>query len=463
MVTRTALVVGVVFLFQVTTARAEVQFCDSAYESCRVRLRQLIANETVGIDVAQWYTRDLTVVTELINKNKAGVPVRFIVDPSAETGHPGVMTAINNLKAGGIPLRRKKSSGVVHWKIFIFVGQNVVQFGAPNLSSQEWQPNDPFRNYRNENSEFNDDPDLISSLKTIYEDYWTNNTVLTDYANMTDLVRGRKYPIFLKDPRLTIPPTDAFGARLVILIDKETVGIDVNVMRFENGGVADALIRAYRRGVPVRLNTEQAEYRLNTRYRHAYTLDRLYAAKIPVRWRAHAGNNHAKYAVFYGQGIVVSGSSNWSASSDKGGNMEINYFSAPGDAARVSFYSEQFERRWSNTHFIDGLRIVESNAFLPSSPGAAKYISPANAFVGATTALVFNGGYFGIFADVYFGTTSTPPPYLKDLRLSANANKTVTLPALLPGTTYYWKVVNKTAAGKASTGPTYSFTTSAAP
>jgi hypothetical protein len=221
--------------------------------------------------------------------------------------------------------------------------------------------------------------------------------------------------------------------------------------------LTDALVRAHARGVKVRVNSEQTEYRVTSQFRHAHALDKLYVAGVPVRWRAHNGQNHEKTALFHGQKTMWTGSSNWVSSSDRGGNMEHNYFTDATQTDWWDHYFTRFERRWFNLQFIDGVQVLESQPFVPLAPGKATYSTPANGFVGAPTALIFNGGFYGIFADVYFGTTVNPKLYLADVPLATNTKKTVPLPALTPGTTYYWRIVNKTLANKVSFGPVYSF------
>lgn len=51
------------------------------------------------------------------------------------------------MQDAGIPLREGPTK-YVHAKSFIFVGQRIAQFGAPNLSQSEWMPYDPIRNHR---------------------------------------------------------------------------------------------------------------------------------------------------------------------------------------------------------------------------------------------------------------------------------------------------------------------------
>ena len=62
--------------------------CDIAYEDCRQEVLTLIKNETVGIDVSFWFMTDARYSNELVKKALAGVPVRVIMDPRANTSKP---------------------------------------------------------------------------------------------------------------------------------------------------------------------------------------------------------------------------------------------------------------------------------------------------------------------------------------------------------------------------------------
>ena len=64
------------------------RLCDVSFEDCRAPLIKLIQNETVEIDAAFWFMDDITISNALIKKFKSGVPVRILMDPRAEEGHP---------------------------------------------------------------------------------------------------------------------------------------------------------------------------------------------------------------------------------------------------------------------------------------------------------------------------------------------------------------------------------------
>jgi phosphatidylserine/phosphatidylglycerophosphate/cardiolipin synthase-like enzyme len=463
---RERLLIGVFLLLTpigAATSSADVRYCDSAWENCRTELLRLIRAETQGIYTIQWYTRDTGVVNELIKKHQAGVPVRFIVDQKSDNdSRDGVIQQIWSMRDAGIPLRESPVK-YGHAKSFIFVGQRVVQFGAPNLSQMEWMPTTAFSNYRNENNETHYQSSLVDSIITLYENFWTTNTYLQDYANMTDALRARVHPVYPKDPRWSIQPMDAFSSRLMTLIDRETAGIDVNVLRFDHEALGDALIRRHQAGVPVRVNTETIEYRAVKRPNVSLVLDKLYAAGVPVKWRAHSGNNHEKVGIFHGQQVVVRGSSNWSPGSDRNNsNLEFNFFSNPvtnpEDLNDYFHYAPKFDRRWGNEMFVNGVQKIESKSFVPLGPGASTYNAPANAstVTTRTPSLRFKVQW-AHYVDVFYGTSSTNMTKYRDrMRVQPNTTITVALPTLAPGT-YYWKIVSRTAANKWNTGSTWSF------
>jgi phosphatidylserine/phosphatidylglycerophosphate/cardiolipin synthase-like enzyme len=462
----TRILAGFVFVIAATLPRAaaaQVRYCDAARENCRTELIRLIRAETQGIYTIQWYTRDKGVVNELIAKHRAGVPVRFIVDRKSENAtRSGVIDQIYMMRDAGIPLREAPSK-YAHAKAFVFVGQRVVQFGAANLSQPEWMPTTPFRNYRNENNEIQPPSELVDSLITVYENLWTSDTYLRDYANMTDARRARVNPLYPRDPRWSIQPMEAFSTRLIQLIDAENTGIDVNVLRFESEALANALIRRHQAGVPVRVNTETVEYRALNRPMVSFILDTLYAAGVPLKWRAHSGNNHEKVAIFHGQQVVVRGSSNWSPGSDRGNsNIEFNFFSDPQahpeDLDAYHWHAPKFDRRWFNLQHDAAGQVIESKPFTPQGPGSSTYLAPANAGVVAGPDPVLRFAVkWAHYVDVYVGSSSTNMTAVRT-RMRVSSNTTIVVPLSgLPSGTHYWRVVARTAANRTSTGPVWSF------
>jgi hypothetical protein len=138
--------VFIAILIPVATTQAQERLCDTAFEDCRAPLWQLIDNETQGIDVSFWFMQDSSYATKLINRFKAGVPVRVLVDPRANPTYAGNEDVLNMLKDAGIPMRYKLTDGILHWKMMMFVGQGKLEFSGANYSGNFFVPDVPNAN-----------------------------------------------------------------------------------------------------------------------------------------------------------------------------------------------------------------------------------------------------------------------------------------------------------------------------
>ena len=145
---------------------------------------------------------------------------------------------------------------------------------------------------------------------------------------------------------MSFVPAENFSTRSKPLYDAETQRIDVIMYKITEGTHADGLIRAVRRGIPVRLITEPERYRNPENVWHAYQVDRLYMAGVQIRHRAHAGFTHQKNTLLYSQGLAIFGSSNWTSESNKS-QSEHNYFTTK--PWFFNWVRANFERKWGNT------------------------------------------------------------------------------------------------------------------
>jgi hypothetical protein len=443
---------------------AGTYLCDIAYEDCRAEVLALIRNETVGIDLSFWFMTDARYSNEIVNRWKAGVPVRVIMDPRANTSKPANATQLTQLKDAGIPMLNKPFGDIAHWKGMIFAGQNVAEFSGANYSPYEYVYEIPYVHYQDEVIYFSNEPDVVQSLMRRFDDVWMNS-VYTFYANPVS--RHRSYPeSYTIAPEFNLPPDDSYTNRLLPLLDAETQGIDVVMFRITDPRPADALIRAVARGVPVRLYAEPLEYRNPARRDDAYNVDRMYMGGVHIKMRAHAGQNHQKTVQLVGQRTTVFGTSNWSTASDDN-QLEVNYFTTKDWF--YQFFADQFTWKWDNRP-PDGSSSVQTTEFVPLPPDAPVYRAPADLATGVSPQSVTLSWYAGNWAqkyDLYLGIGSNPPLYRANVPLgpsrSTTDNKTITVTGLLPGTTYSWKVVSKTLANVAEEGRRSSFTTSGAP
>jgi phosphatidylserine/phosphatidylglycerophosphate/cardiolipin synthase-like enzyme len=439
------------------SAAANDILCDPSFEDCRTRLIQLIRNERVGIDVAFWFMEDARYSSELIKRFNAGVPVRVLVDLRANDATPANGTRLQELKDAGIPMRRRTASGILHWKMMLFAGQNTVQFSAANYSPWAFVPVTPYENYTDEVIYFTSQNSVVDSFRTKFDDLWITTSGYTNYANITtDLVRH--YGIFTKDPELNFGPSESYRNRAVRRYNAETSAIDVTMYRITDRAHSDAMIKAEQRGVPVRLLTEPEQYRDPKRLWHSWNVDRMYMAGVEIRHRAHAGLLHQKSIVLHSQLLTIFGSSNWSSPSSDS-QEEHNYFTYKDNF--YQYFDAQFKRKWNNS-----AGFIESKPFVPLPPDRPAYVDPLHGSLDLPTDAVRLRWYAGNWAhtyDIYFGTLSEPPLLAADQPLGpsewATDNKQFTVTGLSPGTTYYWRIVSKTAAKIASVGPIYAFRT----
>ena len=440
-------------------AQASETLCDPSFQSCRDQLLTLIQNETVGIDVAFWFMQDARFEAAIVKRWQAGVPVRIQIDPRANPTYPGNDTMIAGFQQAGIPLRKRTAPGILHWKMMLFAGQNMVEFGSANFSPNAFVPNSPYVDYVNETVYYTDDPAVVNSFKTKYDDSWTDTTDLTNYANITNPLT-RTYATYPIDPELNFPPGQDFANRSVPLYNKETQKIDVIEFRITDRRHTDAIIAAHNRGVPVRMILENGQYHFPRYLWDSWNVDRLYAAGIPLRWRGHAGENHGKITLLYGQGLSIFGSSNWTSASANS-QQEHNYFTAK--RWIFQWFQSEFERMWNNTNSIGA---AETVPFAPLPPDRPAYRAPSSgsSVTGSTATLTWYGGPWAHNYDIYFGTSSAPPLLAPNVNLGPSLNTSMlqqyVTPQLSPGTTYYWQVVSKTMANLTAAGPVWSFTTS---
>jgi regulation of enolase protein 1 (concanavalin A-like superfamily) len=443
------------------TLAPQERLCDPSFEDCRADILTYIQQETVGIDVAFWMMSDARYSNALVAAWQRGVRVRVLMDPRCVAAHPQCQPAMDQLRAAGIPMRNRITSGILHWKMFLFASQGQVEFSGANQVPFEFVPEIPYVNYTDEVIYYTNQASVVNSFMTKFDDLWTSTTEFGDYGNITPpLVRS--YPVSPIDPDLNFPPDDSYRERSTAAYVAETQKIDVFMFRITDLQQTNAILYTLSRGVPVRLITDETEYRNPSRLWDAYNVDIMYHAGVQVKLDAHQGIDHEKAVMLYGQRMSIFGSSNWtSPSSDS--QREHNYFTTK--SWIFDWLDAQFNRKWNNS-----AGYTETKPFVPLPPDQPAYATPANGATNQPTTgvvLRWDAGLWAHLYDIYFGTSPNPPlietnkplgpsQYTGDYRQYA-------LPDLQPGTTYYWKIVSKTMAYMTDEGPVWSFSTAGPP
>jgi phosphatidylserine/phosphatidylglycerophosphate/cardiolipin synthase-like enzyme/regulation of enolase protein 1 (concanavalin A-like superfamily) len=454
---------AVIVLGSATPAAAQTlgpqeRMCDPTFEDCRADILTYIRQETVAIDMGFWMMGDARYSNELVRAHQRGVKIRLLMDPRCGPAHPSCLPQIDQLAAAGVPMRNRRASGILHWKVILFAGQGQVEFSGANYVPFELRPEIPYVNFTDEIVHFSNDPKVVQSFMTKFDDLWTSTTEFANYANITEPL-ARSYDTFPIDPELNFPPDQSFRNRSITAYNAEKKAIDVLMFRITDERHTDAIIAAVNRGIPVRLITDHTEYRNEDRLWHAYNVDKLYAAGVQVRLDGHQGINHAKGVVLYSQGLSIFGSSNWTSPSSSS-QREHNYFTKK--PWIHAWMADLFDRKWTNR-----TGNTETAEFVPLPPSRPSYRLPANGGTNVATTgvtLTWNAGLWAHLYDIYFGTTSSPPLLAENVALgpSQSASDTKKYPLALtlqPGTRYFWKIVSKTMAGVPNAGVVWSFTT----
>ncbi len=81
-------------------------------------------------------------------------------------------------------MRNRTADGILHWKMMLFSGQGTVEFSGANFTRSEMRPYTPYVNYTDEAIYYSDDPSVVNSFRTKYDDWWTDTTSYQDYANI---------------------------------------------------------------------------------------------------------------------------------------------------------------------------------------------------------------------------------------------------------------------------------------
>jgi phosphatidylserine/phosphatidylglycerophosphate/cardiolipin synthase-like enzyme len=433
------------------------RLCDPTFQDCRADILTYIQQETVEIDMGFWMMTDARYSNALVSAWQRGVKIRLLMDPRCAAAHEKCGPQNDQLSAAGIPMRNRVTSGILHWKVAIFAGQGQVEFAGANYAPFELTPEIPYVNFTDEIVMFTNNPSLVQSFMRRFDDLWISTTEFANYANATGpLVRS--YPLYSIDPQLNFPPDDSYRSRSLNGYAGEQQAIDVMMFRITDEQHSNAMIAAVNRNVPVRLITDETEYRNTSRLWDAYNVDKMYNAGIQVRFDGHQGIDHAKGVVLKGTGMTIFGSSNWtSPSSDS--QREHNLFTTQPWA--VQWVTDLFTRKWNNATGNQ-----ETKPFVPLPPDAPVYAMPANAVINVPTTgtnLAWDAGLWAHNYDIYFGITPTPPLLQANMHLGPSQfvgdYRYYALPPLQPGTTYYWKIVSKTMAFVPHEGAVWSFRT----
>lgn len=184
-----------------------------------------INSATTSIDMTMYELRDSTAVSDLVNREKAGVNVRVILD-GAHTSVNG--SAYSTLQSAGVGVTYSSSAFVYTHQKTITVDHGTSLIMSGNLDSTYYSSD---RDY----AVFDDDAADVNAIENVFD---------ADYA---------KTSITPSDgDHLVWSPTDS-QTQLVDLINGATHTLDVEELEFSDTALVNAVVSAANRGVSVRV------------------------------------------------------------------------------------------------------------------------------------------------------------------------------------------------------------------
>jgi len=444
-------------------------------DSVSAALVNAINAETVRIDMSTWYLDDFNVYTALLNRFKAGVPVRLIGDRgSIFEIDAHTRSSFEYLASQGVPIRLRYNPTwypeIDHWKATMFVGQKLVEFGSPNYTTFELAPWSS-TNFNDENALFTSDSTLFNAMESKFDQYWndTRNEPESQqgpgpyFKNWDDACKlesacsdyyttyPNPAPMVINTARLFgdfDPPADLifgqgpdFNDRLITEINKETTAVDGALYRLTVDDLTQALLAKFQARVPMRLFIEPNEY-VNRNWpefwlTHA-NIDKLWAAGVPIKMRTHDGNTHMKTIITSAYATIAS--SNFSFSWQRDHDYFVSAATKPVIYAAVK---NNFQSMWTDT--------ANYTTFVPLGPDSPNLSAPSSGqtSVVTTPTLVWNREVFATSYDVYLGTSQNSLALVGNVPAVMTNSPPLTYSwtpttALAGGTTYFWKIVSRT-------------------
>lgn len=296
---------------------------------------------------ASLYALTLPGVTDALARAKGrGLDVRVLFDyghavpslggtPSAE----GAAPQLERLVKAGIPvrlLRGTNSYGIMHNKFALFDGA-LLETGSFNWTTAA-------DDFNHENALFRDDAPLLAGFSAYWDWMWAQGVpyeeqkpgqpagappACADGATLN----GKTFPV------CAFSPAGGTEALLVRAVDAASSRAHVAMFSFTSEPVVQALARAKARGVEVLVALDKGQAARSPAGKA------LREAGVEVRLLTGPGGDgmlHDKFAVF--DGLVETGSFNWSKNAELNSYENAVFSSDPADAAA---YEGEFQKLWA--------------------------------------------------------------------------------------------------------------------
>jgi len=304
------------------------------HETGLTRVLRVVGEAQTTLDVAVYCISLDLLADALLHAHARGVRIRIITDDE-QLKASGAEVA--RLEAGGIVVRTDSSPRLHMHHKFVVVDGTALLCGSFNFTRGAASGNF-------ENALISRVPSLARRFASEFERLWVAFGTPGGAAGVAPACDG------FEDGAAVLFFPSAAGheqTRWVIeILQRANKRIDVAVFTLTHDGLVDALIEKHRRGVVVRVITDNRQSRVT-----GADAPRLREAGVPVRIDSSYYAMHHKFCVIDGGDMLLSGSFNWTSQAEKGNQENLVIYrrrdsesppTSPGPA-----FAQEFERLWA--------------------------------------------------------------------------------------------------------------------
>jgi phosphatidylserine/phosphatidylglycerophosphate/cardiolipin synthase-like enzyme len=312
------------------------QLCFSPKTDCMNRLISYARAEQAGIDIAIYHLYDRRLTGILVEKHRAGIPVRVLADRHAYTIKEQHKRELDFLASNGVPIRTNRFRGIIHHKYTILHGLGLVEQGSMNYTSlasrKIFNSETGQTEWNEEMAFFTDNPRVLARYKERFDRAWANagdlprayqpftaNMTLPTFAETEANPPTTCYEDPVPSPR---PVPDSrelvvcFGSDeqcnknvVAPLITAESQRLDLIAFRITVSSMVTPILDKARAGLPVRLIFEKSQYNSPSYPSMTKFINDLHAigkqtGKVAIKATAHPGFMHMK-------SVITSSAATW--------------------------------------------------------------------------------------------------------------------------------------------------------
>ncbi len=177
---------------------------------------------------------------------------------------------------------------------------------------------------------------LQRQVDALQEQVLTKDARIADLeAENADLVQQANVTVL----GVYFSPHGGCEGQVVHWIDRANETLHVLIYSFTNDAIGDAVVRAYQRGVEIKVVFEESQVSTYSEYW------KLQAIGVLIRNDTNSGLMHHKTAIIDGS-VILSGSFNWSAAAEDRNNENLMILQSENLA---SVFEDAFQAIWATT------------------------------------------------------------------------------------------------------------------